>query len=105
MNITIEQPTSFKLNIFSCYLDNFSDNLKVNDVIGVSYAELGLGFISIGYEAMNRQTGSFAIKEESSKMANMMGNSNGMYRIENYDNDQPGGFLEWGKPYKLKHLS
>lgn len=105
MNISLEQNTSFKLNIFSCYLDNFTDNLKVNDVIGVSYAELGLGFISIGYDDMEHQPGSFAIKEESNKMANLIGNSNGMYRIENFDNDQSGGFLEWGKPYKLRHLS
>lgn len=105
MNINLERSTSFRIRIFSCFLDNFPENLKVNDVIGVSYSELGLGFISVGYAAMAKQLAEFAIKEESNKLANMTGNSNGMYRIENFDHDHTGGFLEWSKPYRLKHLA
>jgi hypothetical protein len=105
MNINLERSTSFRINIFSCYLDNFFDNLKVNDVIGISYSELGLGFISVGYKETKYQAGSFAIKDESNKLGSMIGNSNGMYRIENFEDGQAGGFLEWSKPYKLKHLS
>jgi hypothetical protein len=105
MNINLNESTSFRIRIFSCYLDNFAENLTVNDVIGVSYSELGLSFISVGYSEMERQLAGFAIKEESNKLANLNGNSNGMYRVENFNEDQSGGFLEWSKPYKLKHLA
>lgn len=103
--MNLEKSTSFRIRIFSCYLDNFFDNLKVNDVIGISYAEQGLGFISVGYQEIERQCGSFAMREETNKLANLTGNSNGMYRIENFFDGQVGGFLEWSKPYKLKHLA
>ena len=79
--------------------------MKVNDVVGISYSELGLGFITVGYKGMKKQSGSFAIKEEANRLANQFGNSNGMYRIENFNDDKCGGFLEWDKPYRLKHLS
>lgn len=104
MNISLDRSASFRVRIFSCYLDNFGENLKVNDVISVSYSEMGLAFSSVGYQETLKQLAGFAIREESNKLFNLTGNSNGMYRIENFDMASNGGFLEWSKPYKLKHL-
>jgi len=105
INVTTEKSCSFRINIFSPYLDANDDNLKVSDVIGVTYSELGLNLASIGYKNMPRQEGRFALRDETDRIASLRGNSNGMFRVENYHDNEPGGFLQWGKKYRLKHLA
>ena len=97
LNITVEKISSFKINIFSNYLDNFQDNLKINDIIGLTQSELGLGLISIGYATVIDQRGRLTLREETDKMSNLSGNSNGMYRLENFDGGSQGGFVVWGR--------
>ena len=104
INMTVDKNSSFRLNIFSSYIDNYDNLLKVSDVIGITYSELGLNLVSVGYKGMKKQVGRFSLRVETDKLASLLGNSNGMYRIENYDSKDSGGFLEWGKSYRLKHI-
>ena len=105
LNVTVEKVSSFKISIFSNYLDNFEDNLKINDIIGLTQSELGLGLISVGYTSVDDQRGRLALREEGDKMSNLSGNSNGMYRLENFDGSSQGGFVVWGRQYRLKHIA
>lgn len=105
INMSIEKTASFKINLFSNFLEGFDDNLKVNDVISIVYSELGLHFVSVGYKEIKEQMGYLAITGDTENVGGLTGNSNCMYRIENYDDSAQGGFLEWEKPYKIKHLA
>lgn len=105
LNVTIEKLSSFRINIVNSYIDDFDKILKVHDVVGISYSELGLNLCSIGYSEQETQYGLLTMKESISGAAGLQGNSNGMFRVENFDDSTTGGFVEWGKPYSLKHLA
>lgn len=108
LNITVEKLSSFRINIVNTYMDDLDKILKVHDVIGISYSELELNLCSVGYPNQDTdepQYGLLNMKETSSSVAGLQGNSNGMFRIENCDDSTAGGFVEWGKPYSLKHLA
>ena len=105
LNASFNKGCSFQINIFSNYLDNFEDNLKVNDIVGISFSELGLHFISVGYKDMENQTAKLSLVNQNEKVNTNIHNSNGLYRIENFDERSHGGFLEWGKHYKIKHIA
>ena len=56
------------------------------------------------FEKQTTHTLKFIGCETTEKFKKFIGNSNGLFVIESNDRIK-GGYVEWGKGYKLRHLS
>lgn len=96
---------SFKLELFEKYLEKNDGHLKVNDVVGITFSELDLALQARQVPGNQQVTSSFVVQDNITAQEYSADSPNAMFRIENFDESKPGGFLEWDKPYRLKHLA
>jgi hypothetical protein len=104
LSISVEKSVHFRVKLFSDFLDGNENLLKVNDVIWITYNQFNINLECFGGENPQNIEGKFGLKSESGAQKEIEGNSKGMFSIENFDDNMPGGYVQWGKPYKLKHL-
>lgn len=104
LNVSTEKRSPFKIKIFSEFKNDGDAFIQVLDVVWLNYSENQLSLIAKG--GMKKDENHFKLDEceSSEKFKKFVGNSNGMFTIENYYKDSPGGFIKWGEPYRIKHL-
>lgn len=104
LNVSTEKKSPFQIKIFSEFKDESDGFIQVHDVIWLNYSENQLSLIAKG--GMKIDENHFLLEEceNSEKFKKFVGNSNGMFIIENYYKEAPGGFIRWGEPYRIKHL-
>ncbi|CAD8111133.1 unnamed protein product [Paramecium sonneborni] len=110
LNVAPEKRSFWKLNIFSKFMNDELGYLSVFDVIWINYSETNLNMIVQKYSPDDKKKYlKFEKGQDSEQINQFIGDSNGMYVIENIDPEKGdflnGGYVEWVKEYRLKHLT
>ncbi|KAM3147608.1 hypothetical protein pb186bvf_000415 [Paramecium bursaria] len=109
LTVTPEKRGFWKIIIYSRYNEQ-SSYLSVFDIVWINYAEQNLNLLVQKYSKIDEKKYlKFEKGEDGEKYNKFVGDSNGMFVVENDDDVsqqfQLGGFVEWNKKYKLKHLT
>ncbi|EGR27925.1 MIR domain protein [Ichthyophthirius multifiliis] len=105
VNISTNKKTQWKIKVFCEYNDERQGLLQICDIIWINYSEQDLNLIA---KQTDQKQNSYMLKFEgcdsTEKYKKFIGNTNGMFVIEN-DNMQNGGLVEWDNSYKFRHLT
>lgn len=121
MNISADKKTAFEIYIFSEFLDEKKGFLAACDLFWINLSELDVFLIFFFYDKYEKLTligdsvnvdksSSHSFKfigcETTEKFKKFIGNPNGLFVIESNENSEKlkGGYIEWEKKYKLRHL-
>ena len=105
VNISLESSTRLKINYYSRYLESGNNYLECGDTVWLNHSELAATLVCVTKFIDNQFK--FNIQFDGNRVSDhfkqFIGNTNGMWVIENVDY-QNGGFIQWNESYRFKHL-
>jgi len=105
INVSSDKRTPWRVKIFSDYISDKVGVLSVGDIIWINLSEEDKNLI---VHSSNDKDSSHSFKfilcSSKDRYRKFVGNSNGMFIVENLNMIQ-GGLVKWKTSYRLKHLA
>lgn len=105
LNVATDKKTEFTVRMSSSYQKDLQDVMKIGDTFWINFSEQNMSLVSQSSFHGKEKKLIFEPYEPNEANKRFLGNSNGLFRIENYKDCTKGGLLTWKGTYLLKHVS